>query len=352
MIPSQISRPALEGPAAQREQRWPLRCVLGVVAAALLFEVGLRPFVADWNYPARTIRIVRNYNEGLSVAHFEADGLGPLGNRLTGNPPLSGAAEGLIVGDSHVSAQAVRDKETMGAVIERLSRTAGHPLNVRQYGWPSANAPTFLAAAESLLQRRNPAWVAVVLNAYNLSAEVTTSGNWRMELAPDGSFRLIEGQHPASTGWRNTARQWAVRSTLAVALWHRLGLIQNLLVPNTIAQQDRRPEDATRILRATVLGLKKAYGARLLMVYTPSFLGAGHLSVEPTETEVKRLCAEERVACVFVRAALEQDRNEHFRLSRGFHNTAPGVGHFNAIGHRIIGEEVWRYLSAHSSTPL
>ena len=351
MVSSQISRPALEGPAHRREYRWSLRCALGVLAAALLFEIGLRPFVADWNYPAGAVRTTRNYTEGLSVAHFEADGLGQLGNRLTGNPPLPGAAEGLIVGDSHVAAQAVRDEQTMGAVIERLSRAAGHPLNVRQYGWPSANAPTFLAAAESLLQRRNPAWVAVVLNAYNVSAQVTTSGNWRMELAPDDSFRLIEVRPPPSTGWRNTARQWAVRSTLGIALWHRLGLIQNRLAPNAIAEQDHGSEANARVLRATVLGLKQAYGARLLIVYTPSLLGAGHISVWPTETEVQGLCAEEHVACLFVGAALEQDRIEHFQLSRGFHNTAPGVGHFNAIGHRIIGEEVWRYLSAHSSTP-
>jgi hypothetical protein len=341
----------LEGAASRRKERWPLRCALGVLAAALLFEVALRPIVADWNYPAGAVRTVRDYNEGLSVAHFEADGLGPLGNRLTGNPPLSAAAEGLIVGDSHVVAQAVRDEDTMGAVIERLSRAEGHPLNVHQYGWPSANAPTFLAAAESLLHRRNPAWVAVVLNAYNISGKVTTSGSWRMELAPDDSFRLIEDRHPPSAGWRHTARQWAVRSTLGIALLHRLGVIQNRLVPNAIAEQARGNEANTRILRATVLGLKNAYGARLLMVYTPSLLGSGHISVEPTGTEVQRLCAEERVECLFVGAALERDRDAYFRLSRGFHNTAPGVGHFNAIGHRIIGEEVWRYLSAHPSTP-
>jgi hypothetical protein len=308
------------------------RCALGVLAAALLFEVALRPFVADWNYPAVTVRTDRNYTEGFSVAHFEADGLGPLGNRLTGNPPLSGALEGLIVGDSHVAAQAVRDEETMGAVIERLSRTAGRPLNVRQYGWPSGNAPTFLAAAEPLLHRRNPAWVAVVLNAYNVVS---------------GPALPIESRPPPSPSWRNSARQLALHSTLAMALVHRFGLVRNQSAANALAE-NRDDGAATRIPRATVLGLKQAYGARLLIVYTPSLLGAGHLSVEPAETEILRLCAEEHVACISVRAALEQDRNDHFRLSRGFHNTAPGVGHFNAIGHRIIGEEIWRYLSSHS----
>jgi hypothetical protein len=329
MLPAKTSRMELGSFGSRRDKRWHLRCALGILAAALVFEVGLRPFVADANYPAVAIRTNRNYTEGFSVAHYEADGLSPLGNRLTGNPPLPGAPEGLIVGDSHVQAQAVRDDETMGAVIERLSRTADRPLNVRQYGWPSGNAPTFLAAAESLLDRRNPAWVAVVLNAYNLS----------------GPALPIGGRRPTSLGWRNTVRQLVARSTLAMALVHRFGLVRNQLEATAVEQR-------AGAARSSVIDLKKAYGARLLIVYTPSLLGAGHMLVEPAETEILRRCAEERVACISVRAALEQDRDDHFRLSRGFHNTAPGVGHFNAIGHRIIGEEIWRYLSSHSSVPL
>src|ERR1700722_14613160 len=116
-------------------------CALGVLAAALVFELMLRPFVAGSNHSAGPVRTIRSYFEGTSVAHFEPDGLGTYGNRLTGNSPLAGAPEGLIVGDSHVVAQAVRDEETMGAVIERLSRADGRPLNVHQYGWISGNAP-------------------------------------------------------------------------------------------------------------------------------------------------------------------------------------------------------------------
>jgi hypothetical protein len=353
MFPSHTSRRALERAAPRRGAWRHVGCALGILAAALLFEVGLRPIFADWNYPPAAIRTSRNYTEGISVAHFEADGLGQLGNRLTGNPPLAGAPEGVIVGDSHVAAQAVRDEETMGAIIERLSRTAGHPLNVRQYGWPSANAPTFLATAASLLERRNPAWVAVVLNAYNIGAPaLTATGNWRMELGPGDSFRLIEARPRPSSGWRITARRWVAHSTLAMALAQRLGLIRSQRAANASAQQSAVGSDESAgVPRATVLGLKEAYGARLLIVYTPSLLGAGHIAVDATETEVLRLCAEEHVACISVRAALEQDRNDYLRLSRGFHNTAPGVGHFNAIGHRIIGQEVWRYLAVHAPAP-
>jgi hypothetical protein len=320
-------------------------CVLGTLCAGLLFEMALRPFVADSIHSSITAeRTIRSYFEGLSDAHFEPDGLSPLGNRLTGNASLSGALEGIIVGDSHVAAYSVRDQETMGAVVERLSRNAGRPLNVRQYGWLGANAPTFVAAAERLLSARNPAWVAVVLNSYNIGVNaLVTSDNLGMEVS-----RSV---------WRDRMRKFSGRSVLALAIWRRLELIRsrleqkNFTTDSALEQRDPRlAKEAALVPRAMVLALKRAYGARLLIVFTPHLLGVGHFSVEPTERELLRICADQGVAFISVRDAFERDRDSHSRLSRGFHNTAPGVGHFNAIGHRIIGEEIWRYLCAHSSS--
>jgi hypothetical protein len=352
-----IPRPSVPRSASRRHKVY-FHCALGALSAGLLFDVALRPFVADSNHSGIVaVHTIRNYFEGLAVAHFEADGLGPLGNRLTGYPPLSGAPEIMIVGDSHVVAYAVSDQESMGAVVERLSRSAGRPLNVRQYGWPGANAPTFVAAAQSLLDARHPASVAVVLNSYNIGINaLMTSNNWRMEIAPDDSFRLIEGRHPSRAVWRETMRQWTGCSVLALALWRRLELIrsrfalENVTVDTALEQRDPGlAKEAARVPRAVVLGLKKAYGERLIIVYTPHLLGVGRYSVEPAEMDLLRLCADQGVGFVSMREALARDRNDYSRLSRGFHNTAPGVGHFNAIGHRIIGEEIWRYLCAHSS---
>jgi hypothetical protein len=332
-----------------------IQCALGVLCAGLFFELALRPFVEDsYGSGSSAVRTIRNYSEGLAVAHFETDGPGRLGSRLTGNPPLLRAPEGLIVGDSHVAAYSVRDRDTMGAVIERLSREAGHPLNVRQYGWPSANAPTFLAAADRLLRNRNPAWVAILINSYNIGANaLVTRRDWRMEVASDYSVRLIPGTNSRRTTLRETLVQWTGRSVLGLAIWRRLGLIwgkfapEDNVVKTNLEQSDLcLAEEATRVPRATVLALKQAYGTGLVIVYAPS---GRPDAIEPVETELGGLCAEESVAFLSVREALARDRGLHSRLSRGFHNTAPGVGHFNAVGHQIIGEEIWRYLCARSS---
>ena len=359
VVPGRVPREIPSLPSI-RPSRAYAGCALGILAAALAFELMLHPFVAGWNQTAGPVRTIRTYFEGISVAHFEPDGLGTFGNRLTGNPPLANAPEALIVGDSHVIAQAVRDEETMGAVIERLARTAGRPLNVRQYGWSSANAPTYLASAESLLRARHPALVTVILNAWNISVQaLTTRQNWRMEVAPDDSFRLIDMRSPQSLSGLQSLRQQMGRSVLALALWRRFGLIQTQ-PPNEQSFDQREPLEprdlqmaraAARVPRITVLGLKKAYGPRLLIVYAPVFFGTRYDSVETLEKEVLDLCAQEGVACISVREALARERYDQFRLSRGFSNTAPGAGHFNATGHRIIGQEIWRYLSTRSWPP-
>jgi hypothetical protein len=336
-----------------------LSTAAGILAAALLFEFGLRPFVAGWNQPEGAVRTIRSYYEGTSVANFEPDGLGTYGNRLTGNPPLPGAPEGLIIGDSHVVAQAVRDQETMGAVIERLSRGAGRPLNVRQYGWTSANAPTYLASAEPLLSARNPAWVVVILNAANIGVyALTTTQNWRMEVDSGDSFRLIDMRPPAHVGRVRMLGREIGRSALALALWRRVGLISRAANEESVAgnaplgQRDPRlTEQAARVPRITVLGLKRAYGSRLVIVYTPYFPGTGYDTFDPIEREVLALCAQNGVACCSAREGLARARYEQLRLSRGFHNTPPGAGHFNATGHRVIGEQIWRYLAAHLPSP-
>jgi hypothetical protein len=329
-----------------------LRCAAGVLAAGLLFELGLRPFVAGWNQPEGPVRTIRSYYEGLSVAHFEPDGVGTYGNRLTGNPPLGGAPEGLIAGDSHVVAQAVRDEETMGAVIERLSRASGRPFNVRQYGWTSANAPTYLASAPVLIAR-NPAWVVVLLNAFNIGiAALTTTQNWRMEVEANDSFRLIDMRPSPAASRMQALRRAMGRSALALALWRRLGLIRNAANSEEDATPPQRydsrlAQEASRVPRITLLGLKRAYGARLVIVYAPYFPGTQYDKFDPIEQELLGLCAQNGVACISAREGLARERYQQFHLSRGFHNTAPGAGHFNATGHRILGEEIWRYLAAH-----
>src|ERR1043165_5996846 len=119
---------------ARTKRAWVLT-VLGAIAAILTLDFIFSFLVSGWHYPKTPIREIRQYTEGISVSHFVPDGFGTYGNRLTGNPVLPNVPTVLILGDSHVVQEAVADRQTVGAVIENLSRKHSNPVNVRQYGW-------------------------------------------------------------------------------------------------------------------------------------------------------------------------------------------------------------------------
>jgi hypothetical protein len=85
--------------------RW-RRCpgtICGGAAALLVFELGLRPFYGE-TYTQR-ITTVRQYEEGITTAHYVRDDPEAYSWRVTGNAPIEGAPEVLIVGDSYIFAR-------------------------------------------------------------------------------------------------------------------------------------------------------------------------------------------------------------------------------------------------------
>src|SRR5437899_663738 len=123
----------------------------GSVTALVLLEVGLRQFASPDPPPLPHVERDgldlpsldrREIEEGIADAHFSAGGA-----RLTSHAPIASAPTIVIIGDSHVVAREVDDDEKMGAELEARARAAGHPINVRQYGWRAASPAQYLLAA-------------------------------------------------------------------------------------------------------------------------------------------------------------------------------------------------------------
>lgn len=335
-----------------------LASVAGAAAAMLVFEVGLRPFLATWHGRPMPVREVRQYREGVAVSHFAQAELPPFGARLTGHPWIEGAPVGLVLGDSHVLASEVSDEATMGSVVEATYRAKGTPFNVRQYGWNFSAAPTYLAVADWMLQTWNPAWVVVVLNQVDLGAEpLRDAALWRMRILPDLSVELVPVGSEESPAGRDGPGRWSAvvgavlqTSALADAAASRYADIR------AAARQERTPKktkgrggrrqrasgEVANVPLATIRALRKAYGTRLVVVYTPYLPVVRGEAADPSERALVEACRAEQVPCVSVRSAMAAARDECELLTRGFHNTAPGEGHLNETGHRIVAEAIWR----------
>ena len=323
--------------------------VLGAIAALLVMEFLGSFIVSGWNYPKTPIREIREYTEGISISHFVPDGFGTYGNRLTGNPVLPNASTVLVLGDSHIVQEAVRDYQTFGAVIENLSRSQSRPVNVKQYGWYDAAAPTYIANAPELLRVVHPKVVVVVLNPTDFTREALDEGwYWLMKIHPDYSIDLVDIRPPdPSSGRLGQIRDFVGRSHLLLALRRR----SVLLFPDASMTPVRPPGPYARqaevplIARASIKGLKAAYGPLLLVGYLPFCKETCPSEPDSYEAMMLSACQAEAVECVSTRPAMHQDMEKNHRILRGFHNTDPGANHLNADGMEVAATAVWQELS-------
>jgi len=302
-----------------------------------------------------SVREIRHFTEGFAISHFDADGA-----RLTGNTVMQDAPLWLIIGDSHVEAREVSDAATMGSVLERMARSKGRPLNIRQYGWSGTAAPAYIAAADSIMKAWAPERVAIILGPEDLGTQpLETARLWRMRIAPDTSIGLVDVRfRPApATGLRGWLRQHSLTPSAIIggmsrhsALFAQLTLRLPQVLGAYAAQGGEKTREMGLIASATVRALGTAYGNRLLVVYASPIGQIGGDEADPEEKALLAACSQERVQCVSSRESMRRERDERFRLSRGFTNTAPGEGHLNAAGHEIIARDIWRALVSDDST--
>jgi hypothetical protein len=333
---------------------------LGCLFALAMFELGLRPFSSPYDDDWHSVRIgsdpddgpsseTRYYHEGVATSHFS-----PAYSRLTGNPFLSGQPVGVVIGDSYVQAVQVRDTETMGSIIERRARAQGSALNVRQYGWAGAAPAAYVALARAVLERWHPAWVVVVLNDGDLVSR--SLSDWpTAELRPDTSLRVV-GSIERTVGGdgvkgilAGAVKSLLRRSALAWQIYYRLDMIRSASrsegdADTQVAAFGGDESVDELIPLAAIRSLKAAYGSRLRVLYVAVVPASGN-PPDSSEFRLLRACANEAVRCASTRAPMLEARQRTGDLARGFSNTAPGVGHLNALGHRIAADAIWELIA-------
>jgi hypothetical protein len=334
------------GSPPKRPRRWPAAaagCGCALLVAEALLRIVATPYGGDphpWGFT------VRQHLEGTASASFAHDGA-----RLTGHRPLAGARTGLIVGDSHVVAYQVEDEQTVGARVEAEVRRRGEPLNVLQYGYLGAAAPTYCLVAGELLSRWRPSWVVVLLNRGDFTPEALESREARFEVGPGNRLAVVQGPPEKSLKrtvlaalTRHSSLLWVFQSRWKwpslQGLWPDLHGLWPFAggVETGHARTDQRAE--ALVARLSVAGLKRAYGKRLLIAYDPQAGFSASARIDALESQLLAACRSEQVRCI----SLGQALNGAW-YARGFHNTSLGRGHYNAVGHRLIAERLVEALA-------
>jgi hypothetical protein len=343
----------LSAPIARRSAATVVGCVLGLLAC----EVGLRtissPYSEWWtSAPIDSDRTsggaastTKWYHEGFATSHFSVGGA-----RLTGNPFIDGAPVGVILGDSHVRAVQVDDRDTMGSALERIARAESISLNVRQYGWPAATPAGFVARAPAILHRWQPAWIAVILTS-SVAVPASLSSPPTARVTADTALEITGPITPAAL--RGTPLRLAIQSitlaaarhsVLATELVSRVSLIRRASDPQSEGPSPSVDAlDAEIVVDASVRSLARAFGDRLLIVFLAQVAATG-AAVEPAEAMIMRACQAQRVACLSTRPAMIALRDSSSLLAHGFKNSDIGAGHLNAVGHALVARTMWNLL--------
>lgn len=327
----------------------------GIAAALLTLELALRPLAtADLPPVARpaadaldaSVVTSRQLEEGIAEAHFSSAGA-----RLTGNVPEPHAPIVVILGDSHVVAREIADEETMGAWVERLARRDHYVVNVRQYGWRGASPPQYLSVAHDVNERWHPEQVVVVLDGDDLGADPLNRRFPRMRIGRDDAVELV---HAPSENAAQVGHHSFTLATLFRIRWQRVveraprnvrGWLHSPVEP-----RGPLPDSSmiAAVPRVEVKALAHAFGPHLLIIYTADVRVTGGESVDPGEQRLLVACADQKVHCVSMRPMMLEARRAGYVL-RGFSTTTLGVGHMNAMGHCLVGREIWHAIRSEYS---
>jgi hypothetical protein len=318
---------------------------LGVVAGVAAVELFLMPLASAHlapapNIAADSLRGSVTYHqlfEGVSTSTFSTGGA-----RRTGRDPIPGARNVVLLGDSYVAGREVPDEATMGAEIERLASAAHRAVNVRSYGWPGAVPHQYVHVAPVVQRRWNPDRVVVVLSDEDLDrpADTVIVATPPLHYAWRDRFRLtVLARH------RN--RLLGIRADNAILRWkHRLGLsaAPTEAAPAT-SEEESAPAPAGRIdtPQLFVGDLKRAYGARLLIVHIATVGMHGGESSTAPESSLREACETNQVSCAFTRARMVALRQQGV-IMRGFSTTTIGNGHLNASGNALMGQIIWDFI--------
>jgi len=246
------------------------------------------------------------------------------------------------MGDSFVEALQLNDSETMGAVVERLAQAA-NPVNVRQYGFPGASPPKYALEGTDVLRLWNPRMVAVIANANGFRTAALDTHWTKAQI--HGRSLLIQPVEPDRLTL--PAKVWLAmrRSALFEIVTSRFVLdispeIPGLRTFHSTAEAAQRTPGNAEVLPMMVRLLKQTYGDRLFLVYAAE---PALTSTQPESEEAQTLlqCRLQGVRCASTGPFLRDALLSLQYFGSGFFNSAPEKGHYNANGHRLVGELIW-----------
>ena len=321
---------------------WILKAGLaGLLAFALLCGVCLFYFHLPVRVTNADGATEYKYEAGRSyVRGIEGFGYGKLNNEGFNN--LRDFTPGeeinvLLMGSSHMEGFCVPQKDSAGAVLNRLFNGEKYVYNI---GMAAHTFPYCAEHLETALNVYAPT-DAVVIELAALSYDPAA-----LDAAADGTLPEMASHE----GGFITALQKLPYLRLFYTKYIK-GEGRAAEAGSGTAVPDGDFEASLSRLLQKVGETARTHGVSVILAYTPTVLpeADGHIAVQegPGERELyQKLCAENGIVFLDLTERNIAAAAEEGKLPFGFANTTPGTGHINSLGLRIFAEGVYEQLKA------
>lgn len=271
--------------------------------------------------------------------------------------PYSGGENVVTLGDSYTQARHSLFWRNFSSIAETELRSSGYEADIRNFGYMASALPYYLGISESLLETYHPKIVVIQIATHDLSSErvfdpkapfyfdITDSGELVLKSRPresEGYLKLASRIPNAPVFTFNT--RFAVETYLNIQHGQKTQQPDDDADPESVVVTgEAAGENAKEKFIAQELTLiESAYGEiPIVFVFRPAFSKKRLEFYYDAETRdfISKVKQYPSWSVLCVDAAFNQSF-QNGRSPLGFGNTDPFSGHWNATGHRIVGQEL------------
>lgn len=275
--------------------------------------------------------------------------------------PYSGGDNIVTLGDSYTQARHSPFWRNFSSVAEIELRSSGYQIDVRNFGYMASALPYYLGIGESLLETYHPSVVVVQIAIHDLSSErvFDPRAPFYFELNDSGEL-VVKSRPKESEDYLKLASRipnapvFIFNTRSAVETYLNIQHGQKIQKPD----DDAEPESAVitdqivgknakeKFINQELALIENTYGdTPIVFIFRPAFSKKRLEFYYDDETKdfIAKVKQHPSWHVLCIDATFNQSfQNGHSPL--GFGNTDPFSGHWNATGHRIVGQELAEIL--------
>jgi len=298
------------------------------------------PSPATWNPNSLVVR----GEEGYGIARVDHNGYmnpeGTLQDSYT-----------LMMGSSHTQGKEVFPQQKYSALVNDYFAQAEGELHVYNISNNANYLPTQIKHFHAAIQAfPNAEVVTMEINKVLFTQKEMRNALQQVTYDPQYSSKNLV----LNADWKTKIKTFVKEAfPLLTVIKTKLDKIigQEAVGEDTSGQKNTSDNQKyLELLEEAIKQIRSEYSKTIVILYHPSLQLQEDATVQiqycPLWSEFQEICTENNIDIIDMGPVFENWYYETAQLPYGFSNTAPGRGHLNRVGHKLIAGELIKYIEA------